>query len=134
MPRRFDQMPIEAAVVVPFVPLTEFAAHEKQLLARMPEHPGVEHSEVSELLPLIARHPIEKRSFPMHDFIVAKNQNEMFLISVKEREGDAALMKAPVNRIERHVMKKIVHPSLVPLEAETEPAQMSRPRNAGPRR
>src|SRR5216110_505116 len=48
--RQSRKLPVELAVVVPFAALAEFAAHEKQLLAGMPIHPGEEHSQIRELL------------------------------------------------------------------------------------
>src|SRR5260370_5593081 len=51
-----EQVPIDALVVIPFLPLADFAPHEEQLFAGVRVHPGVEHAEVSELLPWIARH------------------------------------------------------------------------------
>src|SRR5437867_12250241 len=46
MSRKFDKVPIELNVVVPFVALPEFAAHKDQLFAGMPVHPRQKHSEV----------------------------------------------------------------------------------------
>jgi hypothetical protein len=51
-----EQVPIDALVVIPFLPLADFASHEQQLLAGVRVHPGVKHTEVGELLPWIARH------------------------------------------------------------------------------
>ncbi len=70
--------------------------------------------------------------FAVHDFIVAQHQNEMFLERVEQRERDVAVMKPPVNRIERHVFEKVVHPTHVPFESEAEAAEIGRARNAGP--
>src|SRR5437868_15081590 len=116
-------MPIEGLIVVPFVPLAEFAAHEEQLLAGMPIHPGVEHPEIGELLPFVARHFIEKGFFSMHDLVVAEHENEIFLESIEQGKGDVALMKTPMNGIELHVTKEVVHPTHVPFEPEPKPAQ-----------
>src|SRR5436305_10847241 len=125
-------MPIERLIVVPFVPLAEFAAHEEQLLPGMPIHPGIEHPEIGELLPLVPRHFIEQRSFPIDDLVVAKHDNEILLESVDQRKGDAALMKAPMDGIELHVAEEIVHPTHVPFKPEPEPTQVSRPGDTGP--
>ena len=50
-----EQLPIDALVVIPFLPLADFASHEQQLFAGVSVHPGVKHAEVGELLPGIAR-------------------------------------------------------------------------------
>ena len=73
-----------------------------------------------------------QRTFAVHHFVVAENENEVLLKSVHDREGHVTVMKPPIDRIERHVVQEIVHPTHVPFEAEPEAAQISRPRNAGP--
>ena len=37
---RCGQVPVQAGIMVPRLPLTELAAHEQQLLARLQEHIG----------------------------------------------------------------------------------------------
>ena len=76
--RKTRQMPVELRVVVPLAPLAEFAAHEQQFFARMPVHPGIEHPEIGELLPFVARHFVDERAFAVHHLVVAQDQNEMF--------------------------------------------------------
>jgi hypothetical protein len=56
MRRKTNELPVKACIVVPFVPLTEFAAHEEQLFAGMPVHPREKHSEIGKLLPFVTRH------------------------------------------------------------------------------
>src|SRR5437588_9883183 len=114
------------------MPLAELTPHEEQFFPGMPIHPAVEHSEIGELLPFVARHFIEKRFFSMHDLVVAEHENEIFLESIEQGKRDAALMKTPMNGIELHVTKEVVHPAHVPFEAEPEPAQVSRPGDTGP--
>jgi hypothetical protein len=53
---QLHQIPVETCVVVPFVALAEFAAHEEQLFAGMPVHPRQEHPKIGELLPFVAGH------------------------------------------------------------------------------
>ena len=130
--RKIDKVPIEARVVVPFAPLAEFTAHEEQFFAGMAVHPRVKHSQVGELLPFVARHLRQQRTFAVHHFIVAQHQNEMFGESVEQRERDVAVMKTAIDRIETHVFKKVVHPTHVPFEPEPESAEIRRSRNAGP--
>src|SRR6266550_6200836 len=129
---KLGQVPIERLIVVPFVPLAEFAAHEEQLFPRMPIHPSIEHPEIGEFLPLVARHFIEKRSFPMHDLVVAKHEDEILLKSIDQGKGDAALMKTAMDGIKLHVTEEIVHPTHVPFEPEPKPAEVSRPGDTGP--
>src|SRR5437868_11714090 len=104
--RQLGQMPIERLVMVPFMPLAEFASHEEQLLAGVPIHPGVEHPEIGKLLPLVPWHFIEKRSFAVDDLVVAEDENEILLESVEERKGDIALVKTPMDGIELHISEE----------------------------
>src|SRR5471030_3025287 len=99
----------------------------------MSVHPRVKHAEVRELLPFIARHFIKQRVLTVYHFIVAEHENEMLLEGIEQRESNVAVVKAPINRIELHVLQEVVHPTHVPFEAEAEPAEIRRPRNAGPR-
>ena len=114
------------------MPLAELAPHEEQLLARMTVHPGIEHPEIGKLLPLVAWHLIEKRSFPMDNLVVAEHQNKILLKSVEQGKSDVTLMETPVDGIELHVSEEIVHPTHVPFETEPESAQVGRPGDAGP--
>ena len=70
---------------------------------------------------------------PYTDFIVAKHEDEIFLERVEQRERDIAVVIAPVNRIDAHVVQEIVHPAHVPFEAEPEAAEISRTRHTRPR-
>src|SRR5208283_625843 len=57
--RVLEQVPIDGLVVIPFLPLADFASHEQQLFAGVRVHPCVKHSEVGELLPWITRHFVQ---------------------------------------------------------------------------
>src|SRR5438445_6404801 len=111
MSRQIEQMPVEAFIVIPFVPLTKFAAHEEQFLARLTIHPRVKHPEIGKLLPIVARHFRNKRALAVHDFIMAKDENEMLLKGVEQGEGNVAMMKTAVDRIQTHVLQEVVHPT-----------------------
>src|SRR6266567_457489 len=98
--RKTNELPVKASVVIPFVPLPEFAAHEEQLFARMPVHPRQKHSEIGKLLPFVAWHFGQQRTLAVHHFIVTKHQDEILLEGVKERKRDVAVMITPENRVE----------------------------------
>ncbi len=65
-----QQFPLDLRIVIPLVPLGEFAAHEQQLLAGVRPHVGVQQPQVRELLPQVARHLTDQRSLAVHDFVV----------------------------------------------------------------
>ena len=50
----------------------------------------------------------------------------MFLKRVDQRERGFTLMVSPVNWFVTHVLKKVVHPTHIPFETESQPAQVSR--------
>ena len=118
-------MPIKTAVMIPFLPLPEFAAHEKQLLPGIRIHPGVEHPEVSELLPWITRHLVEERALAVNDLVMTEHQDEVFLEGIEQLKGDIALVILPVNGFPAHVDQEIVHPTHVPFEPEPESSEIS---------
>src|ERR1017187_1380793 len=99
-------MPVETLIVVPFLDLSEFAAHEEEFFSGMSVHPCEEHSEIGKFLPFVARHFHKERAFAVHDFIVAKHKNKVFLKSVEQRERDVAVVKSAVDLIEAHVLDR----------------------------
>jgi hypothetical protein len=73
------EMPIQALVVVPLLPLTEFNALEDELFSGMRPHPRKEHPHVGELLPCIAWHFFDERPLFMDHLVVAEHENEMLV-------------------------------------------------------
>ncbi len=59
-----------------------------ELLARMGIHEGEIGAQIGELLPTIARHPAEERSFAVHHLVVAQGENEILLERIHQRERD----------------------------------------------
>ena len=68
--RVFSQMPVQTALGVPFLPLTEFAPHKQKFLAGMAEHIPIVRPQVRELLPGVAGHFVEQGSFAVNDLVV----------------------------------------------------------------
>ena len=75
--RQFSEVPVETRVVIPFVLLAEFGAHKQQFFARMPIHPSQKHPDIGKLLPCVAWHFGQQRTFAVDDFIMAKHENEI---------------------------------------------------------
>src|ERR1700756_1881612 len=70
MTRHLEQVPVEAAVVIPFAPLAELAAHEQELLARVQPLVAEEQSQVGEALPVVAWHLRKQRALAVDDLVV----------------------------------------------------------------
>ncbi len=124
--RLVQQMPVEAAIVIPLALLRELAAHEQELLARMRPHEPEIGAQIGEALPTVARHAADERALAVHHFVVGQRQNEVFRKGVDEPERQIVVMMPPVNGVLLHVTEGVVHPPHVPLEAEAEAAGVGR--------
>ena len=122
------EVPVELAVVVPLAVLTELAAHEEQLLAGVSPHPAEQQAHVGELLPAVPRHLADERAFPVDHLVVGDRQRETLGERVPDGEREAAVVVAPVDRVVRHVVERIVHPAHVPLHGEAQASHEHRPR------
>ena len=132
MQRKLGEVPVEALVVTPFFPLAEFASLEEQFFSGMGPHQCVEHPQVGEFLPHVSRHFAEQGAFAVHDFVVAEDKDEVLVERVEQRESDAALVVATVDRIQTHVVEEVVHPPHIPFESESEAAEVCRARDTRP--
>src|SRR5262249_19084380 len=98
----------------------------------MPIHPGIKHPQIGEFLPYIAWHFREQRPLPMNNFILTQHKKEVLMKSVEQRKGEVSLMKSAKDRIQLHILEKVVHPTQVPFETKTQSAEISWARNSGP--
>ena len=57
-----------------------------------------------------------------YDLVVAQRQDELLGEGVHEREGQLAVVVAPVDGLLRQVAQGVVHPPHVPLQPEAQPA------------
>src|SRR5438874_13599413 len=114
MPRLCKKVPIEAALVTPFLLLPELASHEQQLLAGMPVHEGVIGTQVCEPLPVIARHPAEDRTLAVHHFVMRERQDEILEERIVQTEHDVAVMVLAMDRILADVIEGVVPPPHAP--------------------
>src|SRR5512135_1669017 len=53
------EVPVEALVNIPFIPLAELPAHEEELFPGMAVHEPVEHSQIRKLLPHVPGHLVQ---------------------------------------------------------------------------
>ncbi len=118
----FQQMPVEAAIVIPLPPLSKFVAHKQQFFTGEGPHPGVVGTQVGELLPRIAGHTIKNRFFTVHHFIVGEGQNKVFGVVIENAEGHLVMVEFTIDRIELHIVEGVVHPTEVPLVPKAQAA------------
>src|SRR5690348_3708238 len=96
----FQQMPIDAGFMIPLMPLSDFTAHEEQLLSRLSVHVSEKKTQVGKLLPVISRHLPYQRAFSVNHFIMRERQDKIFVEGVDHAECKVTMMEAPVNGIE----------------------------------
>ena len=82
-----EEVPVEAAVVVPLPPLAEFPPHEEELLPGLPVHVPVEGPQVGELLPGVPGHLADERPLAVDDLVMREGENEVFREGVHQTEG-----------------------------------------------
>ena len=93
-----EQVPVEARVVVPLLPLPDLAAHEEQLLAGLGPHVREQQPQVGELLPVVARHLREQRALQVHDLVVRERQHEVLGVLVHPAERQLGVVELPDGR------------------------------------
>ncbi len=121
-----EQPPIQLAVGIPFVALAKFAAHVEQFFSWKQPLVTQQRAEIGELLPVIARHPPDQRTLPMHHFIVGKRQQKILVVMIEHRESKIVLVILAIDRIALEIAECVVHPAHVPFESETQPPQIRR--------
>ena len=69
----------------------------------------------------------------MHHFVVRQRQHEVLEERVPDRERQAVVVVLAEDRLLPQVVQRVVHPSHVPLHAESQPAEIDGPRHHRPR-
>src|SRR5689334_21845297 len=69
----------------------------------------------------------------MHYFVVRERQDEILVEMVEHRKSEVVLVELAVDRVALEVVQRVVHPAHVPLERETQAAQVRRTRDLRPR-
>ena len=70
----------------------------------------------------------------MDDLVVRQREHEVLGVGVDLPERELAVMVATVDRLASDVLQRVVHPSHVPLELESEAADVRGTRHHRPRR
>lgn len=56
----------------------------------------------------------------MHHFIVRQRQHEVFGVVIEQPEGELIVVILTINRVELHVVERVVHPAEVPFVPEAQ--------------
>ena len=129
-----QQPPVEGVGLVPLLLLADLLAHEEELLAGVTPLVGVQGTQTSQTLPLIAGHLRNQRTLTVHDLVVRQREHVVLGEGVHQREGKLAVVPAAVDRILAEVAQGVVHPAHIPLHAVAEATAGRRGSHAGPRR
>ncbi len=100
----------------------------------MAEHETVIGAQICKALPFVARHAAEDGALAVHDLVMGERQDEIFGERVVQAEQDLTVMMLAVDRIPADVFERVVHPSHIPLVAESQPAPVNRLRYHRPGR
>ena len=115
-----QQMPVDAAVMVPLVPLRNLIAHKKKLLARVAVHIGIQGAQVGVFLPVVAGHFTQERALAVDHLIVRQRKHEILGEGVDHAEGEIIMMIFAMDRIFLEVFQSVVHPAHVPFHAKAQ--------------
>ena len=78
--------------MVPFSCLRKLVPHKVKLLAGVTVHKARVTTQVSSLLPFIARHFMQHTAFAVYHFIVRDRQHKVFVKRVNHAEGNIAMV------------------------------------------
>src|SRR5579859_1412729 len=104
---KFEQVPIQARLVLPLAPLTQLGAHKQQLLAGLREHVPEHEAKIGEFLPVVSRHLIEQRTLAVYDLVMRKGENEILVEGVDHPERQRVLMKVAMDGVLFHIEQGI---------------------------
>ena len=65
-----QQQPVQFPLLIPFDKLTEFSAHEGELLAGVGEHVGIEDPELGKFVLVFAGHFVQQGFLPVHHLVM----------------------------------------------------------------
>ncbi len=125
-------MPVEALRFVPLAPLSKFAAHKQKFLSRVRPHVAVQRAEVGKFLFLRAGHLIQQSALHVYNFIVRERQDKVFTPGVEQTKRQRVVITSTKQWIGLKILKRVVHPSHVPFEIESQSACVNRMTNLGP--
>ena len=105
---------------------TQLSAHKEQLFTGVRIHKCQIGPQVGKPLPIVTGHTGQNSALTMNDFIVGQGQNKIFTPGINRTERHLPMMVLAIDRIEFHILKRVVHPSHVPFEVKPKPAVCNR--------
>jgi hypothetical protein len=62
----------------------------------------------------------------MHHFVMRKGQDEVLGKRVHAAKAELLVVIFAMDRVVRQILKRVIHPTHIPLQAEAQPADMRR--------
>ena len=115
-----QQEPVYLALLAPFAQLGEFLSHEQELLARMSHHEGICHLQIGKLIEPKSRHLVEHRALEMHDLVMREHQDIILAVGIFHGKCHHVMRVLAEQRIQLHVLRKVVHPAHVPFQGKAQ--------------
>jgi hypothetical protein len=78
-------------------------------------HIQVQRSGFRELHLIAASHFLKYRRFSVHNLVMGKRQDIVFIVKILHGKGQAVIRVRPLFRICTEIIERIVHPSHIPL-------------------
>ena len=112
-------------LIVPLFFLCEFLSHKEQFLSGMRHHIAQERPIRGELFFFgLTAHLLQHGAFSVDDLVMRNGENVVLRETVEERERQLVVVERPVDGVEGDVAEHIVHPAHVPLEVESQTADV----------
>ena len=128
------QKVLNALVVAPLNKLRNFVTHKVELTARVRHLVERKRAHARKLTPVIARLPADKRTFTVHNLIVRKRQNKVFVKLIHRSKRKQVMRTTTERKVALNVMQCVVHPAHIPLKVEAQTANLRRITHEWPRR
>ena len=119
MLRLSQQEPVKFSFLAPFTKLSEFLPHEKKLLTGVSHHECITSFKVSIFIKSQSRHLIKHRTLKMYHFIMRQYQDIILTVCITHGKCHQMMIILTEIWIQLHIFREIVHPSHIPLQAET---------------
>ena len=117
--RLSQQEPVKFSFLAPFTKLCEFLPHEKKLLTGVSHHECITSFKVSIFIKSQSRHLIKHRTLKMYHFIMRQYQDIILTVCITHGKCHQMMIILTEIWIQLHIFREIVHPSHIPLQAET---------------
>ena len=117
-----QQVPVQRLTFIPFVILTEFAAHKQQFFTGVTIHEAVAQTQVGKTLPRVTGHFAYHGALCVYHFVMGQYQYIVFGILICHSKCQFILMIFSVNRVFLDIEQEVVHPAHVPFQCEAKAA------------